>query len=216
MSTPRRAVIVIDVQNEYFTGLLPVQFPPREDSLARITEVIDTATAQGLPVAVVQHEFPEGAPVFAQGSEGWQLHPQIAERVRPEWKRSAKNVASVFADDTLAEWLREQEVDTVTLVGYMTNNCVIGSAVAAEPLGIAVEVLSDATGAIHLANEVGSASGQQVHETLMTLLHSNFAAVATTDAWMNAVDTPAALPKSDLGSSAVQGRELFSDAPTRA
>ncbi|AXK44857.1 isochorismatase family protein [Brachybacterium saurashtrense] len=216
MSAPRRAVIVIDVQNEYFTGLLPVQFPPREDSLARITEVIDTAASQGLPVAVVQHKFPEGAPVFAQGSEGWQLHPQIAERVRPEWKRSVKNVASVFADDSLVEWLREKEVDTVTLVGYMTNNCVIGSAAAAEPLGIAVEVLSDATGAIHLANEAGSASGQQVHETLMALLHSNFAAVATTEAWTKALGTSAALPKSDLGSSAVQGRETYGDAPTHA
>lgn len=39
-----------------------------------------------------------GRPVFAEGSDGWQLHPSIAERVQPEWKRSTKAVASGFAD----------------------------------------------------------------------------------------------------------------------
>src|SRR5687767_4547197 len=37
----------------------------------------------------------------------------------------------------------------------MTNNCDIATAVAAEELGIAAEILSDAWGAIHLANEIG-------------------------------------------------------------
>ena len=27
-SSPRRALLVIDVQNEYFTGQLPIEFPP--------------------------------------------------------------------------------------------------------------------------------------------------------------------------------------------
>ena len=48
-------------------------------------------------------------------------------------------------------------------------------------------MLSDATGAIHLANEAGPVSAEALHETLMVLLHSNFAAVATTDAWAEAV-----------------------------
>ena len=41
------------------------------------------------------------------------------------------------------------------------------------------------------------------------LLHSNFAAVATTDAWVAAVAAGEALPKSDLGTSAMQGRAAF-------
>lgn len=66
-------------------------------------------------------------------------------------------------------------------------------------------MLSDASGAIHLANEVGEVSAQQLHETSMVLLHSNFAAVATTNDWARAVEAGTALPKSDLGSSALQG-----------
>jgi hypothetical protein len=48
-----------------------------------------------------------------------------------------------------------------------------------------------------------------LHETLLVLLHSNFAAVASTEAWTAAVTAGAALPKSDLGTSAMQGRAAF-------
>jgi hypothetical protein len=42
------------------------------------------------------------------------------------------------------------------------------------------------------------------------LLHSNFAAVANTDAWVAAVEAGQVLPKGDLGTSAMQGRAAFS------
>jgi nicotinamidase-related amidase len=96
----------------------------------------------------------------------------------------------------------------VTLTGYMTNNCVVASAAAAEPLGFTVEVLSDATGAIPLSNDSGSASAAQVHETLMTLLNSNWAAVALTDAWVGAVEAGTTLPRGNLVESATAGRSI--------
>jgi hypothetical protein len=40
----------------------------------------------------------------------------------------------------------------------------------------------------------------------MAVLNSNLAAVATTDAWAEAVSSGAELTGSDLGSSAMQGR----------
>lgn len=206
MTSPRRALVVIDVQNEYVDGVLAIQHPPREQSVARAVRAIETAHEHDLPVVVVQHELPEGAPVFAVGSSSWELHPEIEALRRPTWKTATKDKASVFAGTDVAAWLGEQGVDTVTLVGFMTNNCVIGTAVGAEELGLAAEVLSDATGAIHLANELGSVPAQQVHEVLMVLLHSNFAAVATTDAWVEAVRAGEALPGSDLGTSATRGR----------
>jgi nicotinamidase-related amidase len=209
MTAPHRALVVIDVQNDYFDGPLEIQFPPREESLAQITSALDVAAQQGLPTIVVQHELPEGAPVFAAGSTGQQLHPDVDKRVTSTTKRVSKTNASIFAGTDVASWLEEQQVDCITLVGYMTNNCVIGSAAAAEERGIAVEVLSDATGAINITNDAGSVSAQQVHETLMALLHSNFAAVSTTSAWIAAVEQGRPLQGSDLGTSAVQGRAAF-------
>ena len=209
MTAPRRALIVVDVQQEYFNGILQIQAPSREKTLANIVAALELADQQDLPVVVVQHQLPEGAPVFAVGSESWSLHPEIEQRLKPAWKRVTKDKGSVFAGTDVAAWLTEQDVNTITIVGYMTNNCDIATAVGAEELGLAAEILSDASGAIHLANEAGKVSADQLHQTLLVLLHSNFAAVANTEVWTAAVTAGEALPKSDLGTSAMQGRAAF-------
>lgn len=209
MTTPRRALVVVDVQNEYFDGILQIQAPAREETLAHVLEALDVATEQGLPVVVVQHQDAEDSPVFGVGSHSWSLHPEVERRLQPTWKRATKDKGSVFAGTDVAAWLAAEGVDTITIVGYMTNNCDLATAVGAEELGLAAEVLSDATGAIHLANEVGQVSAADLHRTLLVLLHSNFAAVATTRAWAAAVTAGEPLPISDLGTSATQGRAAF-------
>lgn len=207
MSASRRALIVIDAQQEYFEGLLQIQHPPRDESLAQITEAMDAAEQAGIPTVIVQHEAPAAFPVFAPESPTFELHPEIAKRADNAAHRITKPFASVFAGTGLEEWLREREIDTITLVGYMTNNCVIGSTAAAEPLGFTVEVLSDATGAIDIANSAGSAPAKQVHETIMAILNSNWAAVATTSAWTDAVQSENALAGDNLIESAARGRD---------
>jgi len=208
MTTPRRALIVIDVQQEYFEGLLPIQYPAREQSVARIREAVEAAAQAGAPIVLVQHELPAGAPVFGAGSATFRHHPDIAAYEGKAARRVTKQFGSVFAGTDLDAWLRGQGIDTITLVGYMTNNCVLSSAVDAEPRGFNVEVLSDATGAIDLANEAGRASARQVHETLMVLLNSNWAAVAGTSAWIAALQAGEPLEKSNLVTSAAQGRNV--------
>ena len=209
MTTPRRALIVVDVQQEYFDGILQVQYPPRDATLLQVVRALDTAVQHDMPVVVMQHESPEGAPVFAVGSPSWSLHPEVERRLQPTWKRASKTAGSVFAGTDVAAWLAERQVDTITIVGYMTNNCDLATAVYAEELGLAAEILSDASGAIHLVNDAGSVAAEDLHRTLMVLLHSNFAAVATTDQWIEAVLAGNALPTSDLGTSAMQGRTKF-------
>lgn len=206
MTAPRRALIVIDAQQEYFDGLLPIQYPDRNESIACIRAAIDAAEHADTPVVLVQHELPAEAPVFASGSATFQHHPEVAAHENRATKHISKQFASAFANTDLETWLRDQGIDTITIAGYMTNNCVLASAAAAEPLGFTVEVLSDATGAIDLANEAGSAPARQIHETLMALLHSNWAAVADTRTWTTALNAGKPLDKSDLVTSAAQGR----------
>ncbi|MDV6247840.1 isochorismatase family protein [Rhodococcus opacus] len=206
MTAPRRALVVVDVQQEYFEGPLEIQYPPRAESLANIVNAMKTATARDLPVLVVQHQMPKGAPVFVEGTAGWSLHPEIEQCIDPAAKRVHKQYGSVFAGTDVAQWLHDRDVDTITIVGYMTNNCDLATAVEAEVLGFATEILSDATGAIDLANEAGTISAESMHTALMVLLQSNFAAVSTTVQWIEAVRSGSTLPKSNLVQSALDGR----------
>lgn len=210
MTSPRRALVLVDIQNDYFSGPLEIQYPPRSASLTNIIRLIECAEAANLPIVVVQHCYPADAAVFAEGSAGWQLHPEVASRRTPQWKHVTKKFGTVFGGTDVAAWLAEQGVDTITVAGYMTNNCDLATVAEAEVRGLSAEIISDATGAIHLANAQGEVSAEQLHTTLMVLMHSNFAAVATTDQWLAAVRTDQPLPGSDLGSSAVQGSQFFS------
>lgn len=209
MTNPRRALIVVDAQMEYFDGPMAIQYPPREESLANITRVLDVAAERDMPVVMVQHETDEGAPIFAPGSTGYPLHPDLEQLDNRQWKQVVKGYGSVFAGTDVADWLRERGVDTITVVGYMTNNCDLATAVEAEGLGFAAEVLSDATGAIHLANEAGQVPAEDLHRTLMVLLQSNFAAVTSTAGWIDAVAGGEALVRSNLVASATSGAEAF-------
>ncbi|GIG70126.1 isochorismatase family protein [Phytomonospora endophytica] len=175
------ALIIIDVQHEYTTGRLPISHPPVDDALANIATAIDAAAARGAKVVVVQHDAPEGAPIFAPGTETWQNHEVVADR--PHDHLVHKTKASSFADTDLGEWLDANGVTTVTLAGFMTQNCVVATAFDADARGLAVEILSDATGAIGLSNAAGTVDARTVHETLMTVFASNIATVGTTAEW---------------------------------
>ena len=81
----KRALLVIDVQNEYFTGgQLPITHPHAH--LDNILRVMDAATDAGVPVVVVQHTFTQPEmPFFKRGTPGWELHPEVASRPRDHW-----------------------------------------------------------------------------------------------------------------------------------
>lgn len=209
MNPPRRALVIVDVQNEYFHGPLEIQHPPKELSIANITRLIDHADSQGVPIVVLQHSYPAGAPVFAEGSPGWELHPEVAARVKPHWKQATKQFGTIFGGTDIAEWLKCQDIDTITIAGYMTNNCDLATAAEAEVRGLSAEIVSDATGAIHLSNAAGKVAAEQLHNTLMVLMHSNFAAVTTTQQWIAAVTAGEALDKGNLPTSAVDGAQSF-------
>ena len=135
------------------------------------------------------------------GGRGFELCPRIEGRCAPGWKRVVKRHGSIYAGTGLEPWLRERGVDTVTLVGFMENNCILASAAQGEALGLTTEVLSDAVGAVNLRNRAGKADARAVHATLMALLHSNWAAVAANDEWCRALGRGVPLPCSNLVAS---------------
>jgi nicotinamidase-related amidase len=209
MTNATRALVLVDIQQEYFSGPLEIQYPAPSDSVAKITTAIDAATDHGVPIVVVQHSGGDAAPIFNPTTPGFALHPDVESRRTPEWKAITKQFGSVFAGTELLSWLHENSLDTITLVGYMTNNCIIASAAEAETHDISAEVLSDATGAISLGNDAGHVDAETVHKTLMALMNSNFAAVASTDAWVGALPERQVLPKDNLVSSATAGAARF-------
>ncbi|PXW24304.1 cysteine hydrolase family protein [Paraburkholderia caballeronis] len=193
---PRRALVVIDVQNEYVTGDLPIEYPDVRTSLANIGRAMDAARAAGVPVVVVQNFAPASSPLFARGSAGAELHPVVASRERDHYVE--KSLPSAFAQTGLADWLAARGIDTLTVAGYMTHNCDASTVFEATHRGLKVEFLADATGSVPYENDAGFASAEDIHRVFSVVMQSRFAAVATTDAWLAAVEAGVPLPVSNI------------------
>jgi nicotinamidase-related amidase len=206
MSTPpRRALVVIDVQNEYFAGGgLPIEYPPMAQTLPNIGRAMDAARAARIPVVVVQNSAPAGAPLFIKGSPAWQLNEVVASRAHDHYIEKAW--PSVYTGTDFADWLARHEIDTLTVVGYMTHNCDASTIFEATHRGLNVEFLSDASGALPYANSAGSVSAEEVHRVFSVVFHTRFAAVATTAQWVAAVQAQRAIERDNIVASNARAR----------
>ncbi len=193
---PRRALVVIDVQNEYVTGALRIEYPPIDSSLPRIAQAMDAARAAQVPIVVVQATLPAAAEVFVRGTPSWELHPLIAQRPRDH--HIEKRWPSVFTETDFADWLAERQIGTLTIAGYMTHNCNASTVLEAMHRGLQVEFLSDATGSLPYANDAGRATAEEIHRIFSVVFHTAFASVVSTDTWVAALNDGVALPRDNI------------------
>ena len=191
---PRRALVVIDVQNDYDGGNLAIQHPPFAETVANVARAMDAAAAAGIQIVVVRQMAPKSSPIFAKGSHGGELHKEIARRGRDHYVE--KTMPSAFTGTDLEAWLRANAIDTIAVVGYMTHNCDLSTIIHAVHMGFAVEFLSDASGSVPYANSAGYASAEDIHRVVSVVLQSRFAAVLKTAEWIDCLAT-GTLPERD-------------------
>jgi nicotinamidase-related amidase len=175
-----RALLVIDVQNEYFTGALPITHPTGH--LEQILAAMDAAAGR-VPVVVVQHHFQDSdKPFFQKGTPGWELHPEIKRR--PHDLLIEKTMPGSFTNTPLEDWLREKNIDTVTIAGYMTHMCCDTTARQAVHQGFTVEFLRDATGTLALSNEAGEVTAEELHRSILCAQQMLLSEVLGVESWI--------------------------------
>ncbi|WLT30813.1 cysteine hydrolase family protein [Geothrix sp. PMB-07] len=140
----RRALLVIDLQNDYFPGgKFPLWNP--DVTLERTLQAIGRAQVQGIPVILVQHvaDSRRGpAPFFAEGSEGVQLHSRLRAAV-PDAPVVVKAYADSFHETKLEETLAAMGITELLVCGMMTQNCVTHTAISKSAEKYRVSVLGD-------------------------------------------------------------------------
>ena len=176
-----RVLLVIDVQNEYFSGLLPVTHPA--GSLANVLKAMDAGWEHGVGVVVVQHAAARpGSQVFQRGSAAWELHPEVERRHRD--LLLDKQLPGSFTGTGLERWLRERGVARLAIAGYMTHMCCDTTARQAFHRGFQVEFLSDATGTLNLDTYAGSVTAEELHRAVLVVQAGLFSQVLTTEQWV--------------------------------
>lgn len=176
----KRALVVIDVQKEYFSGALPITHP--HDHLGNILRVMDAAGKSEIPRVVVQHTFTQpDKPFFQRGTPTWELHADVA--ARPHELKIEKNLPGSFTGTELESWLRKNGVDTVVIAGYMTHMCCDTTARQAVHRGFNVEFLSDATGTLPLDNSAGKVTAEELQRSILCAQQMMLSEVISTRDW---------------------------------
>lgn len=176
-----RALLVIDVQNEYFTGALPITYPAGH--LEQILIAMDAAATKQVPVVVVQHHMTDPEkPYFQKGTSGWELHAEVA--ARPHDVLIEKTLPGSFTGTELGDWLRERNIDTVTIAGYMTHMCCDTTARQAVHRGFTVEFLSDATGTLPLSNSAGEVTAEELQRSILCAQQMMLSEVLDVTSWI--------------------------------
>lgn len=178
----RQALIVIDIQNDYFPG---GKWPLSgvEAAADNAAKVIAAARAAGDLVVHVRHEF-EGAdaPFFVPGSDGAKIHAKALNQ--GDEPVVLKHQVNAFRDTDLAAILQRHGVEALVIVGSMSHVCIDAVTRAAVDLGYTATVIHDACASCDQEFNGLTIPAAHVHGAFMAALAFGYATVISTEAFL--------------------------------
>jgi nicotinamidase-related amidase len=173
-------LIVIDAQNEYVDGKLPL--PGVKPALANIARLLEKARADGGRIVHVQHRGRAGG-AFDPATRAFAIADEAAPRVGETVVE--KPLPNAFAGTTLNETLASMGTKRLVLAGFMTHMCVSSTARAALDLGYQTTIAADACATRDLPSGAGDIPAADLHRAELAALADRFSIVCDTDILTN-------------------------------
>lgn len=164
----KTALIVIDIQNDYFPG---GKYPLVEPLAAaqRANMLLQCFRESDEPHVHIQHVSLEpDATFFIKGDSGTDIHDSVAHfEGEPIVYKHEPNS---FLNTNLLELLKSWDVERVVVTGMMTHMCVDATARAAGDLGFKVIVAADACASRDLKFGDTKIPADHVHKSFLAAL----------------------------------------------
>lgn len=136
----KSALVIIDVQMEYSkNGNIPLN--NYEKMIVNINNIEEDYDF----IINVIHKNTEGM-LFVDGTDGIRFDNRITKRID---KSFIKNTPDTFDSTDLEKYLEHNNVENLTLVGAMTQNCVTYTAFGAKKRDYNVTIISDCCATIN-------------------------------------------------------------------
>lgn len=181
----RKALIVIDIQNEYFeNGALELVNPVQASLNAG--KVLEYFRSNNLPIAHIQHisAEPEAMPIFVEGTNGVKIH----ENVKPLDGENVfqKFYPNSFRETGLLDYLKENDVTEVVITGMMTHMCVDATTRAGFDFGYKCTVVGDACATRDLEINGKTVKADDVHHAFLAALAFFYAEIKSSEEFLSA------------------------------
>lgn len=178
-----RALLIIDIQNDYFDG---GRFPlvGTLDAAQNAKLLLEDFRKKNLPIFHIQHikEDPN-ANFFAINTKGAEINPLVAPLATE--KVIIKHYPNSFRETDLFHTLKEQNISELVICGMMTNMCVDATTRAASDLGFTCTVVADACAAATLEYNGRKVVGEDVHTAFIAALSLFYAEIQSTQSYLN-------------------------------
>lgn len=183
MTAQQKALVIIDIQNDYFTGgNMPLV--GSDEAVLNAKSVLEQFRKEGLPVIHIQHISDRpGATFFIPGTTGVEIHQEIAP-LESE-KVITKHFPNSFRETELQAYLKEQGISDLVICGMMTSMCVDATTRAAKDFGYNCTVIGDACAAPNLQLNGKTIPGENVHEAFLAALSYFYATVVNAEDYLN-------------------------------
>lgn len=144
-NTQTKALLILDPQNDFFGKDNP-NLPAFQATVPVINAAIALFRDQHWPIIFIQHTSNRKL----EGSEIWIIYPQFDQR--PDDIYLNKTQFSAFWKTHLEETLRENQVDSVIVCGYMAEYCVLSTLRGAAERGFDAVILEDSIASLEDRN----------------------------------------------------------------
>ncbi|MEJ8473493.1 cysteine hydrolase family protein [Roseibium algae] len=151
---PEKCLVVIDVQEDFTRNTGKNAFDPvaRDGALERIADEIRTARSRDEHVVFITNVFRDWPVVLAMklvtggigtpGRQGLRLDRMLDVAEGPVFEKS---IGDSFSNSKFEDWLEQQNIGHLTLVGLDACHCVQLTAKGGRSRGFRVEILEAAT-----------------------------------------------------------------------
>lgn len=166
----KNALLVIDIQNDYFPGGKMELVHPLE-AARNARELLQCFREHDKYHVHIQHVATKpGATFFLPGDRGCDIHDSVAHFEGEPLV--VKHHPNAFRDTNLLEMLKEQSVERIVITGMMTHMCVDATARAAADFGFQIMVAEDACATRDLKYGETTIPAEQVHKGFLAALKS--------------------------------------------
>lgn len=179
------ALMLIDIQNDYFPGGRTELDGSIEASL-NAKKVLCLFREKNMPLIHIQHiSVRPGATFFLPDTDGINIHPNVSPM--PEETVIEKNYPNSFRNTPLSDYLSKNQIRHLVIAGMMTHMCVDATTRAAFDYGFQCTLLHDACATRTLAFEDKIIPAQHVHHAFLAALNGVYAKVIGTEAFLKGV-----------------------------
>jgi nicotinamidase-related amidase len=175
--TMKTALLLIDIQNDYFPGgRMELEGSP-EASL-RAGELLTLFREKNLPIIHIQHiSTRKGASFFLPDTAGVEIHTNV--RPFPGETVIQKHFPNSFRDTELLPCIGETEVNRLVICGMMTHMCVDATVRAAFDHGFDCVTIHDACATRGLTFNGDEIPAAKVHGAFLAALAGLYAQVCS-------------------------------------